>query len=102
MIKPTNLARLDGHQPAVKLLVCRDRTLASETILYARLFGREFYAWLDGSPAVGYRLHVSRSLFSDWWQLDRRGSYSRLTYRRLPSETWISRDPDQEQSDSDG
>ena len=77
----------------MRIRVCRDKTLASETILYVRVCGRDYYGWLDGSPAIGYRIHFSGSLFKDWWQVDRRGFYSRASYRRLPSETWGSVEP---------
>lgn len=80
-------------QNALRIRVCRDKTLASETILYVRVCGRDYYGWLDGSPAIGYRIHFSGSLFKDWWQVDRRGFYSRASYRRLPSETWGSAEP---------
>ena len=80
-------------QDALRIRVCRDKTLASETILYVRVCGRDYYGWLDGSPAIGYRIHFSGSLFKDWWQVDRRGFYSRASYRRLPSETWGSVEP---------
>jgi hypothetical protein len=79
----------------MRLSFCRDKTLAGETILYIRMFGREFYAWVEGSPAIGYRFHMSRYLAKDWWLLSRRGSYSRSTYRRLPSESWKSRSPEE-------
>jgi hypothetical protein len=79
----------------MRLRFCRDKTLAEEAILYIRLFGQEFYAWWEGSPAIGYRFFVSRQLAKDWWLLTRRGSYSRSTYRRLPSESWQSRSPEE-------
>lgn len=77
----------------MKLRICRDKTLASETILCIQISGREYYAWIEGSPAIGYRPHFSQSLLGVWWQLDRWGSYSRRSYRRLPSETWASVEP---------
>jgi hypothetical protein len=79
----------------MRLSFCRDKTLAEETILFVRLFGREFYTWFEGSPAIGSRFFVSRQLAKDWWLLTRRGSYSRSTYIRLPSETWKSRNPEE-------
>jgi hypothetical protein len=79
----------------MRLSFCRDKTLAEETILYVQLFGQEFYAWFEGSPAIGSRFFVSRQLAKDWWLLTRRGSYSRSTYIRLPSETWKSRNPEE-------
>jgi hypothetical protein len=79
----------------MRLNFCRDKTLAEETIVYVGLFGREFYAWFEGSPAIGSRFFVSRQLAKDWWLLTRRGSYSRSTYIRLPSETWKSRNPEE-------
>jgi hypothetical protein len=77
----------------LRIRVCRDKTLASETILYARVGGRDYYGWLDGSPAIGYRIHFSGSLFKDWWQVGRRGFYSRASHRRRPSETRGSVEP---------
>jgi hypothetical protein len=87
----------------VKLRICRDKTLASETILYVQITGRDYYAWIEGSPAIGYRPHFSQSLLGEWWQLDRRGSYSRRSYRRLPSLSWASNEPQDspEQSQDD-
>jgi hypothetical protein len=75
------------------LRLCRDKALANETILCLRVAGREFYAWVEGSPAMGYRLHVSRSLLGRWWQLDRMGAYSRASYRREPEESWAGSAP---------
>src|SRR5262245_12907622 len=63
-------------QGVMKLRICRDKTLASETILCIQISGREYYAWIEGSPAIGYRPHFSQSLLGVWWQLDRWGSYS--------------------------
>jgi hypothetical protein len=80
----------------MRVAICRDKTLASETILYLKLFGREFYGWCEGSPAVGYRLHFSQSLHKDWWLIGKTGKYV-----RLPSETWTSRAPGEEPSESD-
>src|SRR5579862_9500037 len=77
----------------MKLRICRDKSLATETILCIRITGREYYVWLEGSSAIGYRLHFSQSLLGLWWQLDRLGSYSRRSYRRLPSEAWASVEP---------
>jgi hypothetical protein len=34
----------------MRMSFCRDKTLAEETILYVRLFGREFYAWFEARP----------------------------------------------------
>jgi hypothetical protein len=62
----------------VKVQICRDVTLASERILCVEIFHRKFFAWVDGSPAVGYRAHVSRHLDKDWWLITRSGQYSRL------------------------
>jgi hypothetical protein len=61
----------------VKVQICRDVTLASERILCVEVFHRRFFAWVDGSPAVGYRAHVSRSLDKDWWLITKSGQYSR-------------------------
>ncbi|MEP7024254.1 MAG: hypothetical protein ABJB47_10730 [Actinomycetota bacterium] len=61
----------------MKLRVCRDVTLASERILFVEVFHRRFYAWVDGSPAVDYRVHVSRYLVKDWWLITKSGQHSR-------------------------
>lgn len=61
----------------MKVQICRDVTLASERILCVEVFHRRFFAWVDGSPAVGYRAHVSRSLDKDWWLITKSGQYSR-------------------------
>jgi hypothetical protein len=61
----------------MKVQVCRDVTLASERILCVEIFHRRFFAWVDGSPAVGYRAHVSRHLDKDWWLITRSGQYAR-------------------------
>lgn len=61
----------------MKLQICRDVTLASERILCVEIFHRRYYAWVDGSPAVGYRPHISRSLVKDWWLITKSGQYAR-------------------------
>jgi hypothetical protein len=62
----------------MKVQICRDVSLASERILCVEIFHRRFFAWVDGSPAVGYRAHVSRHLDKDWWLITRSGQYARL------------------------
>jgi hypothetical protein len=81
----------------VKVQVCRDVTLASERILCVEIFHHRFFAWVDGSPSVGYRAHVSRSLVKDWWLITRSGQYSRL----VPND-WQASAPDGSAPDGDG
>lgn len=62
----------------MKLWLYRDVTLAQERILYLQILGIKRYGWLEGSPAVGYRLHFSRYLCKDWWTVIGAGRYIRL------------------------
>jgi hypothetical protein len=73
----------------MKVQICRDVTLASERILCVEIFHHRFYAWVDGSPTVGYRAHVSRSLDTDWWLITKSGQYS----RQVPPD-WQASAPD--------
>jgi hypothetical protein len=61
----------------MKMQLCRDPVLASERILYIKLFRHEYYGWVSGSWVIGYRVHFSRQLGKDWWLVTKRGTYSR-------------------------